>query len=272
MVRGALGVLLKQLAPPEAFQRIYQPSVSPGAGPSGLADLPRPFVLRAAHLDGVTLAPGAAFWIDTHVFDLKQPVLPYFAEAFARFATVGLGPERARVHLGTIEQLDLEDHAKPLASAPGVPCAISLDPEAEPVHSVAVRFVSPTELKSEGQLVDRPEFAILFARVRDRIATLQELYGGGPMALDFRGMGERAAHVALTRCTLTWEKSSRRSSRTGQRHPLGGFLGEAEYQGVLQEFLPWLRAARWTGVGRQTVWGKGDLRVMEARAANLRSL
>jgi hypothetical protein len=42
---------------------------------------------------------------------------------------------------------------------------------------------------------------------------------------------------------------------------LGGFTGSAEYQGELAEFLPWLRAARWVGVGRQTVWGKGDVRV-----------
>jgi len=44
-------------------------------------------------------------------------------------------------------------------------------------------------------------------------------------------------------------------------HSLGGFTGEAEYEGDLAEFLPWLRAARWVGVGRQTVWGKGELRV-----------
>ena len=37
---------------------------------------------------------------------------------------------------------------------------------------------------------------------------------------------------------------------------------EAEYAGHLAEFLPWLRAARWVGVGRQTVWGKGDVRVL----------
>jgi hypothetical protein len=45
-------------------------------------------------------------------------------------------------------------------------------------------------------------------------------------------------------------------------HPLGGFTGSAEYEGDLAEFLPWLRAARWVGVGRQTVWGKGDVRVV----------
>jgi hypothetical protein len=221
-------------------------------------------------LDGSTLAPGDAFWIDAHVFDLERPILPYFAEAFTALATAGLGPERGRAHLAAIEQLDLEDRANPLESSPGPPCAVSLDPEPAPVESVTVRFASPTELKSDGKPADQPEFAILFARVRDRIATLRALYGGGPLPLDFRGMGERAAQVALTRCNLTREKSSRRSSRTGQRHPLGGFLGEAEYQGVLAEFLPWLRAARWTGVGRQTVWGKGDLRVISARTPQVR--
>jgi hypothetical protein len=270
VVRGALGVLLRRLAPPAVFERIYQPAAVPGAGPSGLSDLPRPFVFRTAHLDGRTFASGDGFWIDAHVFDVQRPVLPYFTEAFTQLATAGLGPERGRAQLEAVEQLDLEDHPTSIQSSPGPPSSVSLEPDPEPVEFVTVRFASPTELKSGGQPADRPEFAILFARVRDRIATLSSLYGSGPLPLDFRGMGERAAQVALTRCNLTWEKSSRRSTRTGQRHPLGGFQGEAEYQGVLSEFLPWLRAARWTGVGRQTVWGKGDLRVIPAHTARIR--
>jgi hypothetical protein len=53
----------------------------------------------------------------------------------------------------------------------------------------------------------------------------------------------------------------RRSSRTGQTHGIGGFTGFAEYEGDLAEFLPWLEAAQWTGVGRQSVWGKGEIRL-----------
>jgi CRISPR/Cas system endoribonuclease Cas6 (RAMP superfamily) len=66
----------------------------------------------------------------------------------------------------------------------------------------------------------------------------------------------------MPRCDLTWEQVKRRSGRTGQVHSIGGFTGEADYEGELAEFLPWLRAARWVGVGRQTVWGKGDVRVV----------
>ena len=38
-------------------------------------------------------------------------------------------------------------------------------------------------------------------------------------------------------------------------------VGVAEYEGELGEFVPFLEAAQWTGVGRQTVWGKGAIRV-----------
>jgi hypothetical protein len=33
-------------------------------------------------------------------------------------------------------------------------------------------------------------------------------------------------------------------------------VGVAEYEGESGEFVPILDAAQWTGVGRQTVWGR----------------
>lgn len=126
---------------------------------------------------------------------------------------------------------------------------------------MCVRFVTPTELKSGQQLAGRPEFGILAGRIRDRVSKLSELYGDGPPALDFRGFGERAARVKMTRCEIEQVDVDRRSSRTGQVHSIGGFVGEAEYEGELAEFIPFLRAAKWTGVGRQTVWGKGEIEV-----------
>ena len=117
-----------------------------------------------------------------------------------------------------------------------------------------MRFLTPTELKSEGGVVERPEFPILFARIRERLMALRTFYGPGSSDI---GWPANAAEIRMTRCDIAWRKAERRSSRTGQRHPLGGFTGEADYEGDLAAFLPYLRAAWWTGVGRQTVWGKG---------------
>lgn len=240
---------------------MFEPGAQLAHSPSGLSDWPRPFVLRVAHLDGLTIQPGESFYLDAHVFDLHEPALEHFRAALILLADRGLGPGRGRAELERTEQLDLQDTPQALWDAPGPPSTVSLDAETE-TPSVTVRFETPTELKSAGELAARPEFPVLFRRLRDRISTLRSLYGPGPVEVDFRGMGERAQSVRMTRCQLSWERVQRKSGRTGQVHSIGGFTGEAQYEGELGEFLPWLKAARWVGVGRQTVWGKGDVRVV----------
>jgi len=143
------------------------------------------------------------------------------------------------------------------------PITLTLSPFERPVSHVRIGFSTPTELKSEERLVTEPRFEVLFARIRDRISTLRALYGGGPLEIDFRGMAARAARVQLFASRLEYKSTQRRSSKTGQVSPLGGFVGEVEYTGDLAEFVPYLMAAQWTGVGRQTVWGKGALQVLE---------
>ena len=262
VVRGAFGTALREAAPPDVYARLFEPGCTLGAAPSGLADWPRPFVLRVDHLDDLTVPPGDSFYLDAHVFDLHRPTLVHFRAALSRLAEIGLGPGRGRAELERTEQLDAAGAAQAVWETASAPIVASLDPEPAPVESVTVRFQTPTELKSAGGLAERPEFSIIFARLRDRISTLRSLYGAGPLDIDFKGLGERAAWVELRRGDIVWEQVKRKSGRTGQVHPIGGFTGEAEYAGHLAEFLPWLRAARWVGVGRQTVWGKGDVRVL----------
>ena len=96
-----------------------------------------------------------------------------------------------------------------------------------------VGFETPTELKAGGETVERPEFGILVARIRDRISTLRALFDDGPLTINFREFGERAEHIRITRCNIHHVDRSRRSSRTGQVHSLGGFVGEG---GVRRRF------------------------------------
>ena len=254
------------------YARVFEPQAARGEGPSGLADWPRPFVFRAAHLDGRSISQGESFHFDVHIFDVRDPALPYFVLAFAQLAREGLGPGRGRADLTSVDQLDLNDGTVAQVfegeqfqmrelTAPNI---VDLSEAPERVDRLRVRFVTPTELKTGHQLAGRPEFGILFGRLRDRVSTLRALYGAGPLEIDFRAMGDRAAAVRMTRCDLQRTDVDRLSSRTGQRHPLNGFVGEAEYEGELGEFQPYLRLGKWVGVGRQTVWGKGEMEI-EAR-------
>jgi hypothetical protein len=282
LLRGAFGVIFRRIACVPycpgarecdlrascAYARMFEPSALE-AGPSGLADWPRPFVFRATHLDAGTVKPGAPFSFDLNLFDMRSPAIAYLVLSFAQLAHEGLGPSRGRANLAQVSQVDeagepvarIYDGESFLLQQGPEPMELSLAPAPDRVDRVRVRFVTPTELKSGQQLADRPEFAVLAARIRDRLSTLRECYDDGPLALDFRAFGERAAQVRMTRCEMAKVDVARRSSRTGQVHPIGGFVGEADYEGDLSEFVPFLRAAKWAGVGRQTVWGKGQIEI-----------
>jgi CRISPR-associated endoribonuclease Cas6 len=280
ILRGAFGTIFRRIAcQPQcsgaqqceirstcAYARMFEPSAL-GPGPSGLADWPRPFVFRATHLDGRAIPRDEPFQFDLNLFDMKSPALAYLVLAFTQLAHEGLGPGRGRATLTRVSQhtppgvapLPIYDGATFPLCRTWPPLVLSLAPEPVPVDRVRVRFVTPTELKGGQQLAPSPEFAILFGRIRDRLSTLREMYGEGPLDIDFRGLGERAAKVRMTRCELNQMEITRRSSKTGKCHSIGGFVGDAEYEGELAEFVPYLKAAKWTGVGRQTVWGKGEM-------------
>ncbi|MEO8132162.1 MAG: CRISPR system precrRNA processing endoribonuclease RAMP protein Cas6, partial [Bryobacteraceae bacterium] len=255
VLRGGFGLMLRRVAcecGPSGthaaactYARFFEPEAL-SSGPSGLRDHPRPFVFRARSLDGRTVEAGEPFEFGMNVFETRYPFGERIEQAFSELAAEGLGPTRGRALLLECNQSDL---------------SLELKAVAECVSRASVSFLTPTELKAGDGLAAAPEFAVLFARIRDRVSTLRALYGNGPLDIDFRGMAARAAGIATACCEIRSVAADRHSTRTGQRHGLSGFSGDVEYAGPLDEFLPYLNAAQWTGVGRQTVWGKGELSV-----------
>ena len=223
LLRGALGSALKSFSESD-YQRFFAPQAS--TGPSGLADWPRPFVFRLRE-------PGV---IGMNLFATRVPVIEIFTRAMREITAIEIQGVQGRDLLR-------------------LPFAIATTTSAATATRVRVHFLTPTELKG----ADLPEFGILMARLRDRISTLGALWGEGALDIDFKAFGERAARVTMTRCEVAHNAAERVSKSTGQRHSLGGFTGTAEYAGDLGEFMPYLEIARYTGVGRQTVWGKGEI-------------
>jgi len=132
-----------------------------------------------------------------------------------------------------------------------------------PARRLRIEFLTPTELKHDGNTLRTPHFPALAARARDRVLSLLALYQNEPTShIDFAALAAQAEEVTETaRAIHHTPGESRRSARNRSIHSLGGFTGWAEYTGPLEALAPYLVAAQWTGVGRQTVWGKGELKV-----------
>lgn len=274
-IRGALGNALHGLACvaecvdarecPQGvgclYRRIFAPVMGRDEGPSGLGDPPRPFVLRAAHLDGQRTPAGGRFAFGLHVFDRRETVV-----ATLLLAARELGGD---VELEGVDALDLAGQSEGMLFRQGIftgqapkPQRITLEAWERKVTGVEIAFRTPTEVKGWEDPA-RPGFAELVARIRDRVSALRGFYGEGPLEIDFRGLVERAREVRLVEARMKPVGAFRRSGRSGQVHGVGGWVGVARYEGELREFMPYLEAGQWTGVGRQTVWGKGEMAVRE---------
>jgi hypothetical protein len=215
--------------PPEKFANVFRGALGMSFADSGR----RPYVLRVEG-EGVSLI------LRVHLLGEAGVALrPVLEEAVSRIVETGLGPGRTEVRLSEVpvpEELIVP--LAPLSKAP---------------ERIRVSFLTPTELKARGEIVTGAPFDALFARARDRVL---HFAGGGVI----RALTEQAALIRQVSEDLRHVDVERYSTRTGQRHGLGGFVGHAEYEGDFRALLPWLRAAEWTGVGRQTVWGKGHIR------------
>jgi len=244
---------------------LFQPNVE--SGPSGLRHRPRPFVIRARQLEHCSIARGDKFEFQINVFELRRPVIDWVVRAFCRWEEHEQGPARSTVHLDAVE---LQPCFGPpqLLFADGVllrptpePVSLSLERESpQDAKRLHVEFLSPTELKENGIVVEVPRFATLMRRIWERINTLSSVYGDGVLPINWSSLIERAASVRNVSSRGVHVPVKRTSRKVG-RHPLGGFVGELVYEGEVSQFVPWLRIAEITGVGRQTVWGKGEIRV-----------
>ena len=228
-------------------------------------DLPRPFVFEAP-LDGRdVLEAGEALEIGLTVFGSANRWLPYLVVALRAFADRGLGPTRGRLRLVRVTALsvsgrhDVFDATRDVIvpSTEGVRLPQLLRPGDGEARRVRIRFLTPTTLKRDGKLVERPSFADVTCRLRDRLSSLAAFFGDGALEMDFAGVGRVAASVRTVECQTEWLRRTRRSSRTGDVHELSGFVGEAVYEGELGGWTALLRMGEAVHVGTYAVWGNG---------------
>jgi hypothetical protein len=104
-------------------------------------------------------------------------------------------------------------------------------------RELTIRFLTPTMLKTEGEVVTVPQFHALIKRLRDRLNALSYFYCGTALDLDFQELGQQAEKVKEVAVRSRWLDRSRRT-RKGFTQDLSGFVGEVTYRGDFKPFLP----------------------------------
>ena len=196
------------------YKAVFEPSPPPGAESlSKNQDIPRPFVFRAPHTQQTRFEQGQAFEFGLVLIGRALDFLPYFVLSFRELATEGLGLNRAKCSLERVEQITsipgggLEDcQTEVIYTAEDQLfratesrtarewvriCLQNISAgEGDGAQRLRIRFLTPTLLRADGEVIRRPEFHHVFKRLRDRINALNTFFGDGPLGVDFAELGK----------------------------------------------------------------------------------
>jgi CRISPR-associated endoribonuclease Cas6 len=199
--------------------------------------------------------------------------LPYFIVAFREMGRAGLGRGRSRWHLERVEERALgasrllyngANEDERLLASPTVQRGLNGNETSELGRQVTLRFETPTRLRFDGHLTDKPEFHVLVRNLLRRLSALATYHCDFTLNLDYRGLIQRAESVATRHADIKWADWERYSARQDARMSLGGFVGTATFQGDLAPFQLFLRLGEVVHVGKGTSFGLGKYRIVEA--------
>ena len=130
-----------------------------------------------------------------------------------------------------------------------------------PVTIIDVALLTPLRIKHQNQFQNTISFHLLIRAALRRVSSLEQYYGGGEPALDYRGMVRRAEFIHTIESRCRWLDLDRYSNRQKTVMSMGGLTGTIRYKGDLSEFIPVLRYCEKTNLGKQTAFGLGKIAI-----------
>jgi hypothetical protein len=252
------------------YPRLFETGIEGEPPPflRGLATAPRPYVFEPAG-DERCFAPGDPLDFDLLLFGQAATLDAYALLAVERMAARGLGRDRFAFGLDRVRVSEGRDGFRDLVvdgrALPGAAAVPSFPrPDGLPPSRAVLRFLTPTRLQSNHQLVTAPGFrGLVFAMLRRTLEVAHFHVPGAAIDWTFRPLLDRASTVRTVASRLRWRDWERYSNRQKTRMTLGGFVGELEVEGDLTPFLPLLATAAVLHVGKCATFGLGRMEIGE---------
>jgi hypothetical protein len=242
---------------------VFETPVLPGQ--SGVltkyTNAPHPFLLLPP-LDGRTYLPvGARLAVDVTLIGPARRWFPQFLFVFDELGRRGNygGPYRIDQATSLADgQVLFDGAARKILADP--PC-VSWTKPAQTVHRIAVEFVTPLRMRTDGRYNSAPDFVAFVHALLGRLHLLTSLYAGQPSQRDWmRDLLARADHIRTESAEFHpfhWERTSGRQQRSIS---MDGVLGRFTAVGDLTPFLPALHAGELLHAGSGTSMGMGKHR------------
>ncbi|MCX8038610.1 MAG: CRISPR system precrRNA processing endoribonuclease RAMP protein Cas6 [Candidatus Sumerlaeia bacterium] len=234
---------------------------------ASLKEIPRPFVLEFSR-DGLHSAKAVQQTFRLVLIGRAIHSFAYLVYALMQLGEAGLGKQRIQYTIDRIIQDTPGFQARSLYDAQSQ--RQIRDPEftrgsqfapASPtgvIPKVRLNFLSPLRVKSGGQMSEHVAFRTLVGSALRRLAQLQYFHCGTPLLLDFPAYLQEAESVPTENQQVRWVEWERFSSRQKTEMTIGGITGTITYSRVPAKYLPVLRLAVHTHIGKLSTFGFGQ--------------
>lgn len=201
------------------------------------------------------------------IFELKLfgagvKYLPYFIHSFLRLGRVGLGRERSRYEILSVQDcstgLHIYEDGDITSNTPTVVDFKTGDKCREKIGRVKINLKSPLAIRKNGKLLltaDPEKFIITLLR---RIDNILYFHCGVRLNIDFKEMKKMAGKLSLVESNIRQVARERYSTRQKRRISLMGVTGDFVIEGDITPFYDYLRLGEIVQVGRGTSFGQGQ--------------
>ena len=242
---------------------------------------PRPYIINPPLDDGRTVyAAGEPFIFDLLLVGDAADLFPYVVLALDRLAYEGIGgrvegasgrpPRRGTARVARIDAVHpFTGESSPVlrpnsrtVNVPSLPVThadvLAVAERLPEAGDLTIHFITPMRLVDQEQLVKVPYFRPFFHRLIERIKSLADNFGGGPVPYEIRELRDLAEGVALVENHTRWLDLKGYSTRLGREQVIGGLVGRATYRAAdWTPFRPWLVWGTILHAGKNAVKGDG---------------
>lgn len=224
---------------------------------------PRPFVPEYSGPWG-KVPVGERLSLHLVVFGSANTTLPYLIHAVQKAASTGIGRERARLRLATVEQQASDDPRQwtPIVDAQLrqlAPLPVTVPAPPPLPTTLRVQLLDPLRLKQDGHLVGPDRFTAqgFLQALQRRYRLLTGLFGSG------EAPPPDPTTPVLCGRDLHWRDWTRWSARQRSEMQLGGLLGHFDLDPPSVAALwPLLWWGQWLHLGSATSFGLGGYQLL----------
>ncbi|MHB8626479.1 MAG: CRISPR system precrRNA processing endoribonuclease RAMP protein Cas6 [Aggregatilineales bacterium] len=235
-------------------------------------DIPRAFAIEPplGEIDNLWNR-GQTFEFGISLFGTQTKLIPHIIRAVREMGKAGLGQGRGRFTLLRVDEVNpLANVRRPLMENNRV-SRPTLTMTQVRVHDAGVKrnqdtltlhFLTPTRLTQQGLVLEQPDLGVLLRRLLERAQALVDYYGPTkPQREEWQRIWEYAGQIGdsaqLVNDQTEWVEIVSHSRQRGRFSPVGGFVGQAIWQGEFQGVIDWLLWGQSLHVGKNTVKGDG---------------